>query len=241
VGTLRGPTFLDPDDVSLAALRYYALFHPRPLTRVCRWQGRNQYALLTVADTGFGNKVVTLIAPDAGLARCLLYRCLAPGTRFFFQASPSQACHLTRWLRGCSEETWSTVASVSPQTFTPIPGPQPERYRGTRAGGMVPYVGYRFTAGGESICQAFVLWQSDRYAEVGVFTRDDFRGRGLARRAVSSLTAELLEKGVTPLYVYDPSNQASRRVSEALGYRPAGRQFSCYGRLPALRPGRPAP
>lgn len=231
------PRFLAPERVERALLRYYALFHPRQLTRV-RWlHGRTGVGLLVVANAGFGDvRLVTLASSDAATARCLLYACLEPGNRYFFTASARYAPWLQRWLHHRTEETTNVVAIADPTTFRPFPGPAPgpERYQAARAGGVLPYFGYRYTRGGELISQAFVIWQSDRFAEIGVFTRDDMRGRGYGRAVVSALTGELLGRGLTPLYVYAPANAASHRVCVALGYYPAHREFSCYASLPPL-------
>jgi len=235
--------FLAANRVDQALLRYYALFHPRELTRVCRLNGRTGRGLVVVANAGFNDvRLVTLASSDAAAARCLLYGCLEPANRYFFVAELRYARWLQRFLQHRSEETINVVAITDRSSFRPFPGPEPgpQRYRASRAGGLLPYFGYRYTRGGEPVSQAFVIWQSDRFAEIGVFTRDDVRGRGYARAVVSALTGELLDRGITPLYVYDPANVASHRVCVALGYYPAGREFSCYASLPPLTPCRRA-
>ncbi|MEW5935723.1 MAG: GNAT family N-acetyltransferase [Bacillota bacterium] len=235
---------LAADRVDRALLRYYALFHPRELTRVRRLNGRRGRGLAVVANAGFNNvKLVTLAASDAGTARCLLYGCLKPGDRYFFVCDPRCSPWLHRFLQHRSEETLNVIAVTDRSSFRPFaaPGPDPERYQATRAHGLLPYFGYRCLHEGEPVSQAFVIWQSDRFAEIGVFTRDDFRGRGYARAVVSALTQELLDRDITPLYIYDPANAASERVCLALGYYPAGREFSCYASLPPLTPSRRGP
>lgn len=236
--------FLAPNRADRAILRYYALFHPRQLTRVCRLRGRGGGGIVVSANAGFnGVRLVTLAASGPGPARCLLYGCLRPGMRCFFVSDADQAPWLRRFLRHRTEETFHVVATVDRHRFRPFraPVPPPERYQASRAGGLLPYFGYRLVGRGEPVSHAFVIWQSDRWAEIGVFTRDDFRGRGYARAVVSALTAELLDQGLSPLYVYDPANTASERVCLALGYYPVARQFSCYATLPPLTPCRRGP
>lgn len=67
----------------------------------------------------------------------------------------------------------------------------------------------------------------------GVFTEPDVRGRGVARRALRAMSAELL--GRTPrlgLYV-NTDNVAAVRLYESVGYRPVGAYRSVYFREPA--------
>jgi RimJ/RimL family protein N-acetyltransferase len=86
--------------------------------------------------------------------------------------------------------------------------------------------------GKKVIAAAGTNWCSPYFAEVGVWTEEDYRGRGLARAVVSACTSELLKEGITPLYIVAEGNAASIRVCEALGYRFSGyREFSCRGRL----------
>jgi predicted GNAT family acetyltransferase len=89
--------------------------------------------------------------------------------------------------------------------------------------------------GEEVIAAAGTNWRSPYFAEVGVWTRAGFQGRGLAKAVVSACTAELLQEGIRPLYIVAEGNAASIRVCEALGYRFSGdKEFSCRGRLPGL-------
>jgi predicted GNAT family acetyltransferase len=89
------------------------------------------------------------------------------------------------------------------------------------------------------IAAAEANWCSPYFAEVGVWTEEDYRGRGLARAVVSACTSELLKEGIKPLYIVAEGNVASIRVCGALGYRFTGyREFSCQGRLgPNQKPG----
>ena len=85
------------------------------------------------------------------------------------------------------------------------------------------------------IAAAGTNWRSPHFAEVGVWTQESRRGRGLAKAVVSACTAELLRGGIRPLYIVAEGNTASIRVCEALGYRFSGyREFSCRGRLSGI-------
>ena len=86
--------------------------------------------------------------------------------------------------------------------------------------------------GDKVIAAAGANWCSPYFAEVGVWTQEGYRGRGLAKAVVSACTSELLEERIRPLYIVAERNAASIRVCEALGYRFTGyRKFSCKGRM----------
>jgi len=51
------------------------------------------------------------------------------------------------------------------------------------------------------IAAASTNWRSPYFAEVGVWTQEGRRGRGLAKAVVSACTAELLKEGIKPLYI----------------------------------------
>jgi predicted GNAT family acetyltransferase len=55
--------------------------------------------------------------------------------------------------------------------------------------------------GEEVIAAASTNWRSPYFAEVGVWTQEGRRGRGLAKAVVSACTAELLKEGIKPLYI----------------------------------------
>lgn len=54
--------------------------------------------------------------------------------------------------------------------------------------------------------------------EVGIETAPAYRGRGLARAALSGLICELAHQGITPVYVTSRGNRASQRLARTLGF-----------------------
>lgn len=52
----------------------------------------------------------------------------------------------------------------------------------------------------------------------GVYTLDEYRGRGLAARVVARLTREILESGKVPYLFVDAANDAANRLYLRLGY-----------------------
>lgn len=61
------------------------------------------------------------------------------------------------------------------------------------------------------------IWRSTRFAELQVETEAAHRRLGLAREAVSTLGAELIREGITPLYVTSADNEVSRSLARSLG------------------------
>jgi predicted GNAT family acetyltransferase len=79
---------------------------------------------------------------------------------------------------------------------------------------------------------AGINWQSDRLAEMYVYTQPDYRGRGWAKAVGAACVRALLEKGLVPIYVAAEENAASRKVALALGFRETGaREVQCRGQL----------
>lgn len=58
--------------------------------------------------------------------------------------------------------------------------------------------------------------------EISVGTEEQARGRGVARRLVTTAARFIVEAGRTPTYLHDPSNHASAKVAEASGFAERG-------------------
>lgn len=58
--------------------------------------------------------------------------------------------------------------------------------------------------------------------ELAVVTDEAARGRGLARRLVATAARRILADGGVPTYLHEPSNLASARVAEAVGFADNG-------------------
>jgi GNAT superfamily N-acetyltransferase len=85
---------------------------------------------------------------------------------------------------------------------------------------------------GQVVSAAGVNWQTDRLAEVYVYTEPEYQGRGWAKAVGGACVRALLEKGLVPIYVAARENRASRQVALALGFRETGAQeLECRGRL----------
>ena len=89
----------------------------------------------------------------------------------------------------------------------------------------------RVVVDGAIASECSLLWRSPWYAELEVRTKPAFRGKGLARAAVSRMADRLLAEGVTPIYVAAVSNDASLKVARSLGFS-ACREDEFAGYLP---------
>lgn len=58
--------------------------------------------------------------------------------------------------------------------------------------------------------------------EISVGTEEDARGRGFARRLVTTASQAIVDAGRTPTYLHDPANHASAKVAEASGFPEIG-------------------
>lgn len=74
----------------------------------------------------------------------------------------------------------------------------------------------------------------DRWGqELAVVTEDGHRGRGWAKRLVSQAAHRVLREGAIPTYLHGPTNEASARTADAIGFPDRG------WRILGLFPGAP--
>jgi GNAT superfamily N-acetyltransferase len=71
----------------------------------------------------------------------------------------------------------------------------------------------------------------DRFGhEIAVVTEERARGSGIARRLVATAARRILDEGAVPTYLHPPTNLASARVAEAVGF--ADRGWTVWGLWP---------
>jgi hypothetical protein len=68
------------------------------------------------------------------------------------------------------------------------------------------------------VATALTTAYTDRYADVGVYTREGYRGRGYATAATSLVARGIQQGGRVPVWGAGENNVASRRVAEKLGF-----------------------
>jgi RimJ/RimL family protein N-acetyltransferase len=74
------------------------------------------------------------------------------------------------------------------------------------------------------VATALVAACSDHYADIGVYTREGYRGRGYATAAASLVAQGVQEGGRFPLWGAGAHNQASLRVAQKLGFQEVSRR-----------------
>jgi len=77
---------------------------------------------------------------------------------------------------------------------------------------------------GEIVATALSSGRSERYADVGVYTRQEYRGRGLSTAAAALVARQLQARGLLPIWSTGGHNSASLRVAHKLGFAEVGRR-----------------
>jgi hypothetical protein len=215
-----------PEDALTA---YYALYHQR--TQLFTHGQGDVVGFLAVCQTAhdlFTPLVVMRSTSDDVLA-ALLSDHLDEGREYLFAAKEQRASLLNRCLITWDEH-YNLIYTADEKSFQPD-----SRHSVEKVVKEDRFPRFEIKDGEEVIAKAGANWRSPYFAEVGVWTQEGRRGRGLAKSVVSACTAELLKEGVKPLYIVVEGNTASLRVCEALGYHFSGcREFSCRGRLRGL-------
>jgi len=78
---------------------------------------------------------------------------------------------------------------------------------------------------GKIRASAGLNWLYPGFAEVRVFVEPEARGRRWGESVVSGLCGQLLEQGITPIYLADEDNLVSQRLAEHLGFEDTGRRL----------------
>lgn len=76
---------------------------------------------------------------------------------------------------------------------------------------------------GDIVAIAHTYARSERHADVGVYTLEDWRGRGYATACAAVVARAVQEAGQTPVWSTGPGNLASLRVAEKLGFKEVAR------------------
>ena len=78
--------------------------------------------------------------------------------------------------------------------------------------------------GGEIVATALCSGRSEHYADVGVYTRQEYRGRGLSTAAAALVAGQVQARGLIPTWSTGGHNTASLRVAQKLGFVEVGRR-----------------
>jgi ribosomal protein S18 acetylase RimI-like enzyme len=77
---------------------------------------------------------------------------------------------------------------------------------------------------GEVAAIAHTSARTDNYADIGVFTKEECRGRGFVTAAASIVAQRIQEAGLTPTWSTGEDNFASLRVAQKLGFTEVARR-----------------
>lgn len=77
---------------------------------------------------------------------------------------------------------------------------------------------------GKVIATAFVAARGERYADIGVYTLESFRGRGLATAAASTVARSVQSNGLVPVWGCGEHNLPSLRLAKKLGFAEVSRR-----------------
>ncbi len=200
---------------------YFALEHDPRRTRLhvhADASGR-PLAFVAVCQTGLDlfRPLVVVRGDDSSTLRQILRDALAPKRQYLFNARPSARPDLEAvcQLHG---EAINAIYTLSAADFAPVVNILVQTSR-TPDGLLRATIRAR---DGSNVAEAGTAWISSRYAEVFVHVVEAARGRGLGKSVVSTISAQVLEMGRTPLYVVGQGNIASIRLAERLGYRDTG-------------------
>lgn len=216
-------SFTSPEDALIA---YYALYHKR--TQIFTHGQEVAVGFLAVCQTAHDlfTPLVVMRADSDDVLHALLSHHLDEGREYLFAVKEQMALV----LKGCLitwDEHYNLIYTVDEAIFRPD-----FRHLVEKVAQEDRFPRFEIRDGEKVIAAAGANWCSPYFAEVGVWTQEGYRGRGLAKAVVSACTSELLQEGIRPLYIVAEGNAASIRVCEALGYRFSGyREFSCQGRL----------
>jgi len=209
------PKALDPQDIRFALFRYHLLYDSRHKQAKVHYRTRGEeWGLLLVTHNQTDPSAPLVIAHGSRpLVRELMARALRPGKRYLFIVPSALKAVLKAQTH--SAEYGATCLLYSCSTTTALP----EQAAVVRFQGKNGCCGYRVLMGDLIVSEARINWQTDCFAEMGVYTKRDFRGRGFAKAALHHLTSEILALGLRPLYVVNRNNLASIAVCAAVGYR----------------------
>jgi GNAT superfamily N-acetyltransferase len=206
---------------------YYALHHDPARTELFIYPdepGRAPEAFLARARTGqdLFRPIVTFRAPSAEAAGELFHRGLPPGRPHYITVPAELAGHVNARLT-VAEPALYRMYRLDQRRFEPIvnifitTSTNPEGWRR-----------YEIRQGDRVLASAGVNWRSPRFAELYVYVDPAARERGYGKSVVARAAADLLEAGVTPLYVAAEDNAPSLRTAEAVGFVDTGlREYVC--------------
>ncbi len=210
---------IDDTNPKDAPTAYYALFHEP-----------KRSALFTATDgngkaTGFVGRfqtgmdlfrpLVTLVVRNGTIADELLPQALVPGRPYILFANLNQLPMLNQRLH-IENQRILQIYRLEVTRFQPQMNVLVVRKRSPTNTPVceINSHGVKATAG--------VNWQSPGFAEVYVQVDEPARQRGWGKSVLAAVIDEVLREGRRPIYLFESRNEASRRLSESLGFVDTG-------------------
>lgn len=81
-------------------------------------------------------------------------------------------------------------------------------------------IGFAVLEGDEPLALAFSAFLTSSQLEIGIETKEGYRGRGLATLACAALIDDCLARGLEPVWACRLENTSSHRLAQALGFEP---------------------
>jgi RimJ/RimL family protein N-acetyltransferase len=223
---------LDERDPADALAVYYALFHDPARSTVYLHFDPEQPArpngFLVRAQTGqdIFRPLITFRAPSAEAAVELFRQGMQGGRPYYLTAPTAMARYVNRYLN-IHEPALFQVLRLNRERFQPVINVLVTSERGPDN-----WPRYEIRNGDRVLASAGVNWRSPRYAEIYVYVDGNVRGRGYGKSVVARAAGDLLEAGITPLYVVAEDNTASIRTAQAVGFEDTGaREYICEAAL----------
>lgn len=208
---------LTPKPVDAVAW-YFALEHEARRTKLYLKQDSQGrvLAFAAVCQTGLDlfRPLVVMRGDDSNALQDVLRQALQARRQYLFNALPSMKPDLEA-VAELHGEAVHAIYTLNASDFKPVVNIMVQTSK-TPDGLLRATIK---TRDGDNAAEAGTSWISSRYAEMFVKVMEAARNRGLGKSVVSAVCSQMLQAGRTPLYIVDPSNTASIRLAERLGYR----------------------
>jgi len=136
-------------------------------------------------------------------------------------SAPVRYLPLLRALFDIQTEEQLRLYALAARQFEPIANVLVTRSIGP--GGLARFTIRSSQSGQEElVADATLNWQSPRFGEIAVNTRQQHRRQGWGRSVVAALSQHLLDSGRTPLYVVSEEFTASIQLAESVGFHDTG-------------------
>lgn len=217
---------LDEQAAPDAGAAYYAFYHADFKTQLSTYRPQTARAIgyVCLSRTGLDlfRPLVTLRLPWGDLAACteLLYHALPVGGEVILRV-PALYMPLIRAMFEITAEEEQALLRLNRALFRPI-----LNVLVTTDTGPNSLPRYLIRRDGDIGAVASVNWQTQAFAEIGVYTAAQSRRAGWGRSVAAALCHHLLEARRLPLYVTALTNTASWELAESLGFMDTGyREF----------------